>query len=71
MGAAVRDSGSPASLWPRVMLLIRRRYGAVKLSPNAPSSGAGIASRSAIPSVPGGDIDLIAPLGTIMQAKPA
>ncbi|MCA6109664.1 filamentous haemagglutinin family protein [Bradyrhizobium cenepequi] len=40
-------------------------YGAVKLSPNAPSSGAGIASRSAVPGVPGGSIDLIAPLGTI------
>ncbi|WP_225708753.1 filamentous haemagglutinin family protein [Bradyrhizobium cenepequi] len=40
-------------------------YGAVKLSPNVPSSGAGIASRSAVPGVPGGSIDLIAPLGTI------
>jgi filamentous hemagglutinin family protein len=40
-------------------------YGMVALSPNAPSSGAGIASRSSIPSVPGGSIDLIAPLGTI------
>ncbi|MDE5457059.1 filamentous hemagglutinin N-terminal domain-containing protein [Bradyrhizobium sp. CSA112] len=40
-------------------------YGNVTLSPNAPSSGAGIASRSSIPGVPGGSIDLIAPLGTI------
>ncbi|WP_083556264.1 filamentous haemagglutinin family protein [Hyphomicrobium sp. NDB2Meth4] len=40
-------------------------YGNVTLAPNVPSSGAGIASRSTIPGVPGGDIDLIAPLGTI------
>ncbi|WP_171988090.1 filamentous haemagglutinin family protein [Hyphomicrobium sp. NDB2Meth4] len=40
-------------------------YGNVTLAPNVPSSGAGIASRSTIPGIPGGDIDLIAPLGTI------
>jgi hypothetical protein len=40
-------------------------FGMVTLSPNAPSQGAGIASRSSIPGVPGGSIDLIAPLGTI------
>ncbi|WJH41202.1 filamentous hemagglutinin family protein [Aliirhizobium terrae] len=40
-------------------------YGLVTISPEAPSSGAGIASQSAVPGIPGGDIDLIAPLGTI------
>ncbi|MCA6108467.1 filamentous haemagglutinin family protein [Bradyrhizobium cenepequi] len=41
------------------------KYGSVALSPVAPSSGAGIATLSPIPEVPPGDIDLIAPLGTI------
>jgi hypothetical protein len=40
-------------------------YGNVTLSPLAPSSGAGIATLDPIPEVKPGDIDLIAPLGTI------
>jgi hypothetical protein len=40
-------------------------YGNVALAPVAPSSGAGIATLNPIPEVPAGDIDLIAPLGTI------
>lgn len=40
-------------------------YGNVALAPQAPSSGAGIATLNPIPEVPSGDIDLIAPLGTI------
>jgi hypothetical protein len=40
-------------------------YGNVTLSPVVPSSGAGIATLAPIPGVPRGDIDLIAPLGTI------
>ncbi|UGV28980.1 filamentous hemagglutinin N-terminal domain-containing protein [Rhodopseudomonas boonkerdii] len=40
-------------------------YGNVTLSPQVPSSGAGIATLNPIPEVPAGDIDLIAPLGTI------
>jgi hypothetical protein len=40
-------------------------YGSVLLSPTAPSSGAGIATLAPIPEVPPGDVDLIAPLGTI------
>jgi filamentous hemagglutinin-like outer membrane protein len=40
-------------------------YGGVTLSPNVPSSGAGIATLNPIPGLPSGDIDLIAPLGTI------
>ncbi|WP_152535493.1 filamentous haemagglutinin family protein [Bradyrhizobium sp. Ai1a-2] len=40
-------------------------YGNVVLSPNVPSSGAGIATLNPIPAIPRGDVDLIAPLGTI------
>ena len=46
----------------------RRVYdavGNVALSPNAPSSGAGIATLAPIAEVPAGDVDLHAPLGTI------
>ncbi|WP_197488242.1 filamentous hemagglutinin family protein [Bordetella ansorpii] len=46
----------------------RRVYdavGNVALSPTVPSSGAGIATLNPIPEVPAGDVDLIAPLGTI------
>ncbi len=40
-------------------------YGDVFLSPTVPSSGAGIATLNPIPSVPAGNIDLVAPLGTV------
>ncbi|OYU91219.1 MAG: hypothetical protein CFE29_07745 [Bradyrhizobiaceae bacterium PARB1] len=40
-------------------------YGNVTLSPVVPSSGAGIATLNPIPEVKAGNIDLIAPLGTI------
>jgi filamentous hemagglutinin family protein len=40
-------------------------YGNVFLSPTAPSSGAGIATLNPIPSVPAGNINLVAPFGTI------
>ncbi len=40
-------------------------YGDVFLSPSVPSSGAGIGTLSPIPSVAAGNINLIAPLGTI------
>ncbi|WP_245258240.1 filamentous haemagglutinin family protein [Rhodopseudomonas palustris] len=40
-------------------------YGNVSLSSQVPSSGAGIATLNPIPEVPAGDVDLIAPLGTI------
>ena len=46
----------------------RRTYdsiGLVSLSPSTPTTGAGIATLNPIPEVPPGDIDLIAPLGTI------
>jgi hypothetical protein len=41
------------------------KYGNVVLSPQVPSTGAGIATLNPIPEVLPGDIDLIAPLGTI------
>jgi hypothetical protein len=40
-------------------------YGNVTLSPQVPSSGAGIATLKPIPEVEAGNIDLIAPFGTI------
>jgi hypothetical protein len=40
-------------------------YGNITLAPTVPSSGAGIATLNPIPEVPPGNIDLIAPLGTI------
>ena len=40
-------------------------FGNVRLSPQVPSTGAGIATLAPIPEVPAGDVDLIAPLGTI------
>jgi hypothetical protein len=40
-------------------------YGSIQLSSQVPSTGAGIATLNPIPEVPPGDIDLIAPLGTI------
>ncbi|KAA0942635.1 filamentous hemagglutinin N-terminal domain-containing protein [Pseudomonas sp. ANT_H14] len=40
-------------------------WGNVTLSPSVPSTGAGIATLNPIPEVPAGDIDLIAPLGTV------
>ncbi|MHC8367505.1 filamentous hemagglutinin family protein [Pseudomonas sp. ZT5P21] len=40
-------------------------WGNVTLSPSVPSTGAGIATLNPIPEVEPGDIDLIAPLGTV------
>ncbi|MFC7286815.1 filamentous hemagglutinin family protein [Herminiimonas glaciei] len=41
------------------------QWGNVTLSPQVPSSGAGIATLSPIPEASAGNVDLIAPLGTI------
>ncbi|MBX9800086.1 MAG: filamentous hemagglutinin family protein [Burkholderiaceae bacterium] len=41
------------------------QWGNVKLASNVPSTGAGIATLAPIPEVPAGDMDLLAPLGTI------
>ncbi len=40
-------------------------YGDVTLSPSVPSSGAGIGTLAPIADVPPGDVDLVAPLGTV------
>ena len=40
-------------------------YGNILLAPSVPTSGAGIATLSPIPGTSAGDVDLIAPLGTI------
>ncbi|MCG2840696.1 filamentous hemagglutinin family protein, partial [Sandaracinobacter sp. RS1-74] len=40
-------------------------YGNVTLSPPTQNTGAGIATLAPIPEIPPGDVDLIAPLGTI------
>ena len=40
-------------------------FGDVFLSPTVPSSGAGIATLNPIPAIPPGDINLIAPQGTV------
>jgi hypothetical protein len=40
-------------------------FGRVYLTPGIPTSGAGIATLAPIPGTPAGDVDLIAPLGTI------
>lgn len=40
-------------------------FGNVSISPDLPSTGAGIATLAPIPEVPPGDLDLVAPLGTI------
>ncbi|WP_198135168.1 filamentous haemagglutinin family protein [Rhodopseudomonas palustris] len=41
------------------------KYGHVVLSPQAPSTGAGIATLNPVPGTTAGDVDLIAPEGTI------
>ncbi|WP_421567407.1 filamentous haemagglutinin family protein [Stenotrophomonas sp. PD6] len=46
-------------------LRVYDQWGNVNLSPQAPATGAGIATLAAIAEVPAGDVDLIAPLGTI------
>jgi filamentous hemagglutinin family protein len=45
--------------------LVYDDLGDVTLSPDVPSTGAGIATLDPIPEVAAGDVDLIAPLGTI------
>jgi filamentous hemagglutinin family protein len=40
-------------------------YGNIELTPDAPANGAGIGALAPIPSVPPGDVNLIAPVGTI------
>nr|WP_198087960.1 filamentous haemagglutinin family protein [Variovorax sp. E3] len=51
--------------------LVYDNVGNVEISPQAPSSGAGIATLAPIAEVPPGDVDLIAPLGTIDAGEAA
>src|SRR3546814_18703859 len=44
-------------------------YGNVTLSPPTQNTGAGIATLNPIPEISAGDVDLIAPLGTIEDRK--
>ena len=57
--------GSKTSLLYTPPLRVYDNAGNVTLSPQVPSSGAGIATLNPIPEVPRGDVDLIAPLGTV------
>ena len=57
--------GSKTSLLYTPPLRVYDSTGNVTLSPQVPSSGAGIATLNPIPEVPRGDVDLIAPLGTV------
>lgn len=57
--------GSKTSLLYTPPLRVYDSMGNVTLSPQVPSSGAGIATLNPIPEVPRGDVDLIAPLGTV------
>lgn len=57
--------GSKTTLVYTPPKLVYDDYANITLSPNAPASGAGIATLNPIPEVPPGDVDLIAPLGTI------
>ena len=65
-----RTATSTPGAAPRPRCCTRRRaaydaFGNVTLSPTVPSTGAGIGTLAPIPEVPAGDVDLIAPLGTI------
>ncbi|KHK52954.1 hypothetical protein PI87_19165 [Ralstonia sp. A12] len=57
--------GSKTSLLYTPPLRVYDSVGNITLSPQVPSSGAGIATLNPIPEVPRGDVDLIAPLGTV------
>jgi filamentous hemagglutinin family protein len=57
--------GSKTSLLYTPPLRVYDGMGNITLSPQVPSSGAGIATLNPIPEVPRGDVDLIAPLGTV------
>jgi hypothetical protein len=57
--------GSKTSIDYTPLQRVYDNYGDVFLSPTVPSSGAGIATLNPIPSVPPGDINLVAPLGTV------
>lgn len=57
--------GSKSTVVYTPQLRVYDPLGNVTLSPSTPSTGAGIATLNPIPEVPAGDIDLVAPEGTI------
>ncbi|MGJ7543782.1 filamentous haemagglutinin family protein [Variovorax sp. LT1R16] len=57
--------GAKTSVQYTPALRVYDQWGNVDLSPQAPATGAGIATLAPIAEVPAGDVDLIAPLGTI------
>ncbi len=57
--------GSKTSIDYTPLQRVYDNYGDVFLSPTVPSSGAGIATLNPIPAIPPGDINLIAPQGTV------
>ncbi|WP_208227043.1 filamentous haemagglutinin family protein [Brenneria izadpanahii] len=57
--------GSKTTLVYTLPRRVYDQWGNVALSPTVPSTGAGIATLNPIPEVPAGDVDLVAPLGTI------
>ena len=61
----IRDRGSKTSVVYTPQRRVYDEVGNVTLSPSTPNTGAGIATLNPIPEVPPGDVDLIAPLGTI------
>ncbi len=57
--------GSKGTVLSTPVGIVYDPYGDVSLSPTVPSSGAGIGTLAPIPSVTAGDVNLIAPQGTI------
>src|SRR3546814_2346038 len=57
--------GSKSTILYTPPLRVYDEWGNVTISPDVPSTGAGIATLAPIPEVPPGNMDLIAPLGTI------
>jgi len=57
--------GSKTSIDYTPLQRVYDNFGDVFLSPTVPSSGAGIATLNPIPAIPPGDINLIAPQGTV------
>lgn len=57
--------GSKTSVIYQPPIVSYDEAGGLTFSPSAPTSGAGIATLASVPGVPLGDVDLVAPLGTI------
>lgn len=57
--------GTKTSVVYQPPLISYNDLGAITLAPTAPTNGAGIATLTSVPGVPPGDVDLMAPEGTI------